>query len=242
MLGIHQSLDPVLIEEYDETFELIVAEIKVANREVRTITGFGPQEGWKDCDKMPFFVALEEEISKAQLAGKSIIIELDANSKLGDKYVVGDPHKISPNGQLLKGIIERHALHVANGVTTKSSGVITRCRSTVKSTEESVIDYVIIGDDMLTLLVSIHVDDERKSVLTNITTKNGRTVRKESDHNSIITKFGMQWNSDSINERIEIFNFKDPQGMAKFKAMTSNNTILSSIFDTNKSVNILSKN
>ena len=29
MLGIHQSLEPVLIKEYDETFELLVAEFKV---------------------------------------------------------------------------------------------------------------------------------------------------------------------------------------------------------------------
>ena len=90
MLGIHQSLEPVLIEEYDETFELIVAEFKVANLEVRIITGYGPQESWKESKKMPFFVALEEEISKAQLAGKSLIIELDANSKLGPEYVPGD--------------------------------------------------------------------------------------------------------------------------------------------------------
>ena len=39
---------------------------------------------------MPFFVALKEEISKVQLAGKSLIIELDANSKLGPEYVPGD--------------------------------------------------------------------------------------------------------------------------------------------------------
>ena len=29
MLGIHKSLKPVLIEEYDETFELIVAEVNL---------------------------------------------------------------------------------------------------------------------------------------------------------------------------------------------------------------------
>ena len=50
------------------------------------MSGYGPQEGWKDEEKMPFFVALEEEISKAHMAGKSIIIELDAISKLGPEY------------------------------------------------------------------------------------------------------------------------------------------------------------
>ena len=53
----------------------------------RVISGYGPQECWSDEEKMPFFVSLEEEISKAQSAGKSIMIEIDANSKLGPAYI-----------------------------------------------------------------------------------------------------------------------------------------------------------
>ena len=90
MLGIHKSLNPVLVEEYSETFELIVAEVKVMDKEIKVMSGYGPQEEWKDADKMPFF-ALEEEISKAAMAGKSIIIELDANSKLGPSYIENYP-------------------------------------------------------------------------------------------------------------------------------------------------------
>ena len=56
LVGIHRSLQPVLIEEYDEKFELIVTEIKIANKEIRVMSGYGPQENWKDDDKMPFFV------------------------------------------------------------------------------------------------------------------------------------------------------------------------------------------
>ena len=76
-------MEPVLIEEYSENFELVVAEIKVADKEIRIMKGYGPQETWKDEDKMPFFVALEEEIAKALMANKSIVLEMDANSKLG---------------------------------------------------------------------------------------------------------------------------------------------------------------
>ena len=32
MTGVHQSLEPVLIEEYSDQFELIVVEIKVAEK------------------------------------------------------------------------------------------------------------------------------------------------------------------------------------------------------------------
>ena len=55
LLGVHKSLEPVLIEEYSETFELLVAEIKTTNQSIRIITGYGPQENWKLDEKMPFF-------------------------------------------------------------------------------------------------------------------------------------------------------------------------------------------
>ena len=103
----HESLEPVLIEEYSENFEIIVADIKVAGKDIRIINAYGPQENWTSDEKMPFFVALEEEISKSQLDGKSIILELDANSKLGPKYIEKDLHPMSQNRVILSGIIDR---------------------------------------------------------------------------------------------------------------------------------------
>ena len=236
MIGIHRSLEPVLIEEYCETFELIVTEIKVMHREIRIISGYGPQETWKDEEKMPFFVALEEEISKAQINGKSLIIELDANAKLGQQYIANDPKPMSSNGLILAGIIERHALIVANGVQAKSEGVITRKRSTVVNTEESVIDFVLISGDMLDLLVSIKIDEERNCVLTSITNSKKGIIKSESDHNSIITSFNIPWENKTDSERIEVFNFRDEKGLEKFKYITDNSTRLSTIFDTEESV------
>ena len=59
------------------------------------MTGYGPQESWPINARMPFFLALEEEVAKADLAGKSVIIQLDANSKLGPDLVPGDKHQQS---------------------------------------------------------------------------------------------------------------------------------------------------
>ena len=129
---------------------------------MRIISGYGPQECWSSEEKMPFFVALEEEISKSKLNGKSLILELDANSKLGHKYIKDDPHGMSPNGVILSGIIERHGLVVANGLTQKRTGVITRRRDTIVRTEESVIDFVIVSSDMADDLVTIQIDEKRK--------------------------------------------------------------------------------
>ena len=241
MLGIHMSLEPVLIEEYSEKFELIVTEVKIGTKEIRNMTGYGPQENWTDEDKMPFYVALEEEIVKAQMESKSIIMELDANCKLGSEYVPNDPKPMSSNGRIMAGIIDRHALCVANGISGKVKGTITRKRSTKDNIEESVIDFVIVSSDMVTHIESVHIDEEKIKVLTSIThTKNG-VVKKESDHNSIETKFNIKWEKKEIPQRQEIFNFKDKEGQKKFHEMTDNSTKLSSVFDTKDNIEVQSK-
>ena len=119
MIGVHMGLQPVLISEYSDTFELLVVEIKVANRDIRVITGYGPQENWTDNEKTPFYNALDEEIASAELEGRSILIAMDANAKLGSDYIEGDPYSQSQNGKVLSRIIQRHALCVANGLREK---------------------------------------------------------------------------------------------------------------------------
>ena len=73
---------------------------------------------------------------KSELAGKSIIIELDANSKPGKQKIPKDPHEQSPNGKLLANIVERHALVVANS-SERCTGAITRRRVKRNRVEES---------------------------------------------------------------------------------------------------------
>ena len=187
MVGIHKYFEPVLIEEYEETFELLVIEIRVENKEIRVMSGYGPQEIWTDEEKMPFFVTLEEEIIKAQSSGKSILLELDANSKLGNTYIENDPHPMSGNGKILAGIIERNGLCVANGIRGKVKGVITRKRVTKERTEESVIDMLILSNDMVEPLVEMHIDEAKENVLTRITRTKKGVIKKDSDHNSIIS-------------------------------------------------------
>ena len=168
IIGVHKALKPMLIEEYSDNFELLVVEVQIMNKEIRMITGYGPQETWAEEERLPFFQALEQEIIKAELQGKSIYIEMDSNSKLGPEMIPNDPHTQSPNGKVLAGIINRHGLIVGNGVGRKCEGLITRKRETVNSVEESVIDHVVFSEDLETDLESIKIDEERNHVLTKL--------------------------------------------------------------------------
>ena len=241
LICIHKSLDPVLIEEYSEKFELIVTEVKIANKEIRIRTGYGPQETWSDEDKMPFYVALEEEVVKAQAEGKSIIMELDANCKLGTEYIPNDPQPMSGSGKIMAGIVDRHALCMANRISDKVKGTITRKRSTKDHIEKSVIDLGIVSDDMVKYIDSVHIDEEKLKVLTSLTHTKKGVIKKESDHNFIETIFDIEWKKKEKPHRLKIFNFKDKEGQKKFHEMIENCTKLSSVFDNNDNIEVQSK-
>ena len=210
MLGVHVGLKPVLIQEYNETFELIVVEITVANSVMRVITGYGPQENWDKCLKTPFYNALEEEIAAGELEGRSIIVALDANAKLGSNYIPGDPYPQSENGKILSGLIERHALCVVNGLEDKRKGIITREKKTVTGVKKSVIDFVIVSNDLVKHIEQIHIDDERIHVLTaNMKSKN-YIHHSESDHNLINTKLKLTW-TPYKSKVVEVFKYKSKE-------------------------------
>ena len=127
---MHVALNPVLISEYSDEIELIVVEISIEQYKIRVITGYGPQEVWNLDVKMKFFLALEEEVAKATIEGRSVIIMGDMNSKLGPNYIKKDPKTMTGNGSILAGIIERNVLTVVNGLEEKCTGLITRQRTT----------------------------------------------------------------------------------------------------------------
>ena len=118
---------------------------------------------------MPFFRSLEEEIIKAQFNGKSIYIQMDANSKLGPEIFSGDPHAQSENGKILSNIIERNALTVMNGMVSKCRGSITRRRITCKVKEESILDFVIVSEDIADIIIEVVTDEDKNHVLTRFT-------------------------------------------------------------------------
>ena len=154
---------------------------------------------------------------KAQREDKSVIMELDANCKLGGEYIPNDPKPMSTNGRIMAGTIDRHALCVANEIIRKVSVTMTIKRNTKDNIEESVIDLVIVSSDVINHVESVHIDEDRIKVLTNIThTKNG-LVKKESDHNCIKTKFNIKWEKKEKPQRLEIFNFKDKEGKNKLQ-------------------------
>ena len=205
----------------------------MAGQQILLISGVGPQENQPETARLPFFLALEKEINKAEMDGKSIIIEMDANSKLGPERIPNVKHDISPNGRLLAGVIDRHALYVLNS-SDKCEGLITRKRTTINGTEESSIDMVLVSADLVQFVEKLLIDEDRKHSLTKLT-RNKHKV--ESDHNPLITTFSMSWHKCDNREDVEVFNLKNKECQKKFHKETSKNTYLSSAFDDEGDIN-----
>ena len=158
-------------------------------------------------------MALETGVEKAKLAGKSILIEMDANAKLGKQYIPKGRHEMSPNGTILASIVERQHLIVANGYII-CEGTITRTRAVKNRVEKSVIDIVLCSKDLLENLGSLKIDEKREHVLTEINkTKKGLNI-VESD--PIITKFNLSLEEEDKQEKIEVFNLKNPECQQSF--------------------------
>ena len=242
MIGVHKGLKPILIQEYSGDFELVVVEATISERDVRIISGYGPQESWPLEERLPFFQALEEEITKGGLAGKSIMISFDANSKLGSEWIPNDRHNQSPNGNILSGIIKRHALIVINSLKDRSSGLITRNRTTVDGEESSTIDFIIMSNDLVEQVVSVTTDEEKINCLTSIVKSKAGVKITKSDHNTIITKLNISWDKNVKKDKVEMFNLKNIEGQIKFKHITSKHGTFTNIFsDEPKNIDSVTK-
>ena len=130
---------------------------------------------------------------------------MDANSKLGPKYIKEDPHKMSPNGELLAGIVERQHLVVVNG-TKVCKGKVTRRRVAKNKVEESIIDMVIVSSDLINYIESFEIDEGRNHVLTRIRKTKKGVIKKESDHNVLITTFKDTFKATEKKEKTEMYN------------------------------------
>ena len=109
---IIEDLDPVLIHVANDDIELMTVEVKVGTEKIRVINGYGPQESEDSIAIINYWQEFESEVIKANDLNINVIIQMDANAKLGSDIIKGCPHKMSNNGKLLYDIIERQDLIV----------------------------------------------------------------------------------------------------------------------------------
>ena len=66
-------------------------------------------------------------------------------------------------------------------------------------------------------------------------------VTVNSDHNVLVSKFDIKWSTKVKSNRVDMFNLKNREDQQKFKEMTSNTDMFSSIFNKEEDLNISTK-
>ena len=107
-----------------------------------------------------FWLGLEEEILAAKNENCLVIVQMDANAKVGKDTIVNNPNT-SPdnNGRHLLELIDRQELKMLNS-EQNCVGTITRYRETKNKTEVSVLDYVLVCEGMHQYFMGMQIDED----------------------------------------------------------------------------------
>ena len=173
LTAVDPVLNPVLIEPKNEEAEILTVQIKLKDKNLRMINGYGPQEDDTQQKKLNFWLGLEEEIVAAKNENCLVIVQMDANAKVGKDTIVNNP-TTSPdnNGRHLLELMDRQELKMLNS-EKNCVGTITRYRETKNKTEASVLDYVLVCEDMHQYFMEMQIDEDRKFTLTKYATTKG---------------------------------------------------------------------
>ena len=94
LTAVSDALSPMLVSPKERESEMMTVQIKVNGINIRIINAYGPQEGnaqYND-EILKFWEDLEDEIITAYVNDCAIVVQLDANAKIGTKYIQNDFH------------------------------------------------------------------------------------------------------------------------------------------------------
>ena len=128
------------------------------------------------------------------------------------ELITNDPHIQNKNGKLLRDFLMRNPdLHLLNSKSL-CQGLITRSRIANGKTENSVIDFVIVCENVLPYVHEFLIDEQKLFALSSYFRKKTTLY---SDHNSLITKLNLNYDLQKPERKL-IYNFRDQEGMQKF--------------------------
>ena len=204
-ISAKRDLNPALVRDGGEQVEALTIDIHVKNMAISK--------------KIEFWSFLEEEAVRARGEGKGFLLQGDLNCWLGPEILPGDIRKQNNNGRLFAQFVEKNNLTIVNSLPL-CKGLITRSRIQQGQLIQSTIDFYVVCQRVLPFLSEMLIDIDKKYRLTNYTNmlENGTIV--EADHKPMILKVNLSIIPEKP-ERKEILDFKNKDGLSKFKINTS---------------------
>ena len=107
-------------------------------------------------------------------------------------------------------------------------------RETVNSKEESILDHFSVCKGFFRKVKEFLLDEAETYSLTKYSNKSGsKATVKPSDHRTLFLTLNHNWISltKSLDDRIEVYDFKNSDNLAKFVRNTDTNEALRTCFD-----------
>ena len=231
LTAVEVGLNPMLISTKNEDAEVLTIQLEVNHFKIRVINGYGPQDDDSLQNKLKFWMALDQEVLAAKSENCMVLIQMDANAKVGRSVITNDPNNLTDNnGQQMLELVSRHELAILNA-DARCRGTITRHRVSKKSEEKSILDYMLVCKDLYQHFESMMIDEERSLTLTKYTTS--KTTK--SDHNPMFARFKVEYRKNRFKvPRREIFNLKNEECQGKFFKDTNAGQKFQKCFWSNK--------
>ena len=239
-LGVIKDLESTLIREGDDETEAISVQVVVGDISIRVITAYGAQENAVKERKEKVWLFIEQEVIQADLEGHGVIIQMDANLHAGPELLNSDPNLQNRNGKIFMDFLKRNPSLIVVNTLDICTGLITRKRELKTRTEEAVLDFFIVNENMRQFLKKMVIDEGREFCLSNFAqiNKNKRVI--ETDHNGEILELNIEYGKKKP-EREEMFNLRNKACQEAFKNETESNPKLIEVFENEMPIEKQSK-
>ncbi len=189
--------------EFDEEpQEVVWVELKTSNvNSVYICTYYGKQEKAPAEEVENEYSNLAIQVEYFRKKGE-VILTGDFNAKLQIEKN-GILQRQSPHGQILQDFIDFNQLHVASLNTQK--GTWTR-QNRNKPEEKSVIDYIIVTGKLEHQIQQTIIDEEGHLRIKG---------RKESDHNTIVMRTGIQ--AEETKRKVKRYKMNNIEGWSEYR-------------------------
>ena len=224
-VGVLNDFDPSWVSEGDDDAEAVPVEIWVEGFPVRLICAYGPQENDKKERKDSFWRYLNLETQKAATDGTGLIIQMDGNLWAGKEIIHSDPRNQNQNGKFFETfLLQNPQLTVVNALPI-CKGSITHVCHTIERIEESILDFFIVCDVILSLVSNMKIDTQGEITLTRFKGNVVKTV-----HRMLKLEVDLIFHKEKVHDRIDLFNIRNKKCQKVFQEFTSKGNMLSNCF------------
>ena len=210
--GSFKKMDDVTESELRN---IMTVRIEFPEMTVRLIIVHAPQETEKLETRTDFFDEVATQIERGNTSSETVIVLGDFNAKINNEFSTST---VSSNGKLMLEMIDEYNMKICN-FSEKAEGKWTRiAQGNDGLVKKSVLDYVLLENDMYSMMTEMVVDEERFFCPYRQKKVQGTNRTIFSDHRPIIVKLAVDIGEvKGRRKQRKVWNFNDDSGYVKFE-------------------------